>query len=214
MSDQGNVPSPQQGRKPSRTPSSIAWILLGASLVLSIVGVFWLRLWVPGLVLGIAAFAMGIIAARRAGKSPLYTDARVLLSVIAMVMPAVIALTTIAGGMAQSDVAPPRADLQIELRVHADGDFTVSYTEPVRAGASKATVATVEATDEFTTSFTTNLNAFQFHAGIAQNNLGPQLISCAVEVNGVVVLERTGDQRYVDCSADLQELNREHGGSN
>jgi hypothetical protein len=189
---------------PVRRPMAV-WILGGLSLLLSIVGLFWLRLWIPGMVLGVVAFVLSLVAARRAGRRPVFADAGVMFASLALALPLVIALVTLAGAVAQTG-SIPRETLQVELRVRAEGDFTVSYTEPVEPGASTATTATVEATDEFEKSYTTDQNTIQFFAAIVQDNIGPQEITCTITVNGEVVLENTGDKRYVDCTAELQKL--------
>ncbi|MGO1802357.1 MAG: hypothetical protein ACTHZW_07035 [Microbacteriaceae bacterium] len=187
----------------------IGWSLAIASLTFSAVGVFWLRLWILGLVVGVAALVVSVVAVRRRGNRPSFADPLVVVSALALAVPIVIAVITIIGSLTRLDTGPPRDELQVEIRVQAEGDFTVTYTEPPASGASQATVAEVAATDEFEESYTTRLSEIQFFAAIAPNNIGPQSISCEILINGTTVVDQTEEGRFIDCSSDLQELYRE-----
>lgn len=100
--------------------------------------------------------------------------------------------------------APER---EVRLHVTAEGAFTVTYTQPSGSESSKWTVADSDATDDFDTSFrTADLGHVQFSAVIAQRNIGPQEIRCTVTIDGAVVRDLTGDDRFVDCSADIRDL--------
>ncbi|MFG6502478.1 hypothetical protein [Microbacterium sp. P05] len=207
---QADQPASGTSARPNAGLARAAWVLAGAAILLSILGVFWLRLWIPGLLLGVVALVLAIVAARRAGRTPLFATPVVLVAALAFVLPAVIAVAALGGWIGGIDAGPAREELQVELRVQAEGDFSVSYTQPPADGDSATTITDVDATDEFETSFMAEFNSFQLQAVIAQSNLGPQEISCEVIVNDVVLVERAGDRRYVDCSADLQDLYREH----
>ncbi|WP_156316604.1 hypothetical protein [Leucobacter japonicus] len=100
--------------------------------------------------------------------------------------------------------------LKVELTARAEGAFSVNFTEPFEQGDVKASMAQVNATDTFDFEFTGQNSEIQFEASIAQSNIGPQQIICQIKINDQIVLKRQGDQRYVDCSANLQDLFREH----
>lgn len=100
--------------------------------------------------------------------------------------------------------------LQVELTARAEGAFSVNFTEPFEQGDVKASMAQVNATDTFDFAFTGQNSDIDFQASIAQSNIGPQQIICEIKINDQIVLQRQGDQRYVDCSANLQDLYREH----
>lgn len=200
-----NLHSPS-GPERARGLWSLAWTLAVVSLGLTIVGAFWLRLWILGLVIGAVALVVGLVAARREGDRSLFTAPAVAAGALAVLVAVAVAGVSIFGAIVRGDAGPPHEELHVELMVRADGDFTVTHTEPPVEGASKATIVEIDATDEFEESFVTRLSDIQFFAAIAQNNIGPQSISCEIRINGTTVVDRTEAGRFIDCSSDLQNL--------
>lgn len=213
MTEQGPRPDALDAHRRAGGLARTAVVLAVVALALSIVGVFWLRLWTLGLVLGAVSLVVGIVAARREGRRPLLAQGVVLLGAAALIVPAVIAAAAFAGWVSRSETVPQREEREIELRAYADGDFTVTHTVPPAAGETTTTIAEIDVTDEFETSLTADLDRVQFFAVISQSNAGPQTIRCEIRIDGDVVLERTGDRRFVDCSADLQDIDGERLGS-
>jgi len=208
MTDRISRPDGNGNRVRHSNLRRIAWSLAVVSLMLSIIGVLWLRLWIPGLVIGGAALMVSFLAVRQQGERPSLAQPVVVVGALALAVPIVIAVISIIGALTRTDAGPPREELQVELRVHADGDFTVTYTEPRADGAAKAAVAEVAATDEFETSFTTRLDGIQFVAAVTPNNIGPQTIRCEIVINGESIVDESVDERYIDCSSDLQDLHQ------
>lgn len=191
------------------TLSIVIWMMIAVSLGASVIGLFWLRLWIAGLIIGIGALALSLYVALRVRRRPAFADARVLTSVVAVILPIVIALVSITSANGHRSANPSVAELQIELTVEAEGDFTVTYSEPLVPGAEKTSPIEADATDRFDVSFSGSNSEIQFMAVISQSNIGPQWIDCEIKINGRSVLQRTGEQRFVDCSANVQELHRD-----
>lgn len=198
----------RDGRERAQGLRTIAWTLAIVSLGLTVVGVFWLRLWILGVVVGAAALVIGIVAVRRDGGRP-FTAPVVICGALAVAVAVAVALASIIGALVRAEAGPPNDEIRVELVVRADGDFTVTHTEPPADGSTRASVVEVDAVDEFEASFVARLSDIQFFAAIAQNNIGPQTISCEIRINGETVVDRSENSRFIDCSSDLQELHRE-----
>lgn len=189
-----------------------AWALIAVSLLTTVVGLFWARLWLVGLVVAIAAFVVSVVVARRGRRGPVIIDARVLMSLVALLLPIAIAIASLLGWAGRMGTGPSAEELSIELRAEAEGDFTVTYSEPLAAGAVKSTTVEADASDSFEVAFSGTNSEIRFQAGISPHNIGPQAVSCEIRINGRTVMERTEEDRFVDCSANLQELYREQIG--
>lgn len=212
MNQQGHQP-PAAANPRGEGLARTAGVIGVVSLALTLVGVFWLRLWALGLVLGAVSLVVAIVAARRAGRTPLLTQGSVVLGTAALAVPAVIAAATLAGWVSRIETVPREQPLEVELRAYAEGDFTVTHTVPPAEGETTTTLTEVDVTNEFETSFTSGLDRVQFFAVVSQRNAGTQTIRCEIVIDGDVVVERIGDRRFVDCSAELQDLIRDHPGS-
>jgi hypothetical protein len=129
-------------------------------------------------------------------------------SVIVLVL--VIAAVTIGVGIMRNAAGDAPEKLHVELIARAEGEFSVTYTEPLEQGAATTSTTQVNTTDTFGFEFTGQNSDIRFQASISQSNIGPQQIICEIKINDEIVLQRQGDQRYVDCSANLQDLYREH----
>lgn len=185
-----------------------AWTLAVVSLALSVVGIVLLRLWIPGLVLGIVALVISLRRSGLGGATPTLAQPHFLMSLLAVIVPVIILAVSLGGMVGRGNSATQAKELAVELVAQADGDFTVTHTVPAIPGADKATAETVDATDEFSVTFRSDLSSIQFNAGIVQSNLGTQEVTCLIKIDGEVVLERTSDRRFVDCSTDLQTLSK------
>ncbi|WP_449283330.1 hypothetical protein [Leucobacter sp.] len=193
--------------------SIVAWVMIAVSLVATLTGLFWARLWLVGLVIAVVAFVLSIVVARRGRRGSVFADARVLVSLVALVLPIAIAIASLLGWAGRMGASPAAEELHIELHAEAEGDFTVTYSEPLAAGAVKSTTVEADASDSFEVAFSGTNSEIRFQAGISPHNIGPQTVSCGIRINGRTVMERTEEDRFVDCSANLQELYREQIGS-
>ena len=200
------VPREQPERRRRQNMRAAVWTLAILSLALSLVGIAVLRLWIPGFILGIVALVLSVRASRSQRGASTFGQPHFLVSLLAVIVPVVILAVSLVGMIGRENSGTQPKELAVELVAQADGDFTVTHTVPAAPGADKATAETVDATDEFSVSFSSDLSSIQFNAAIVQSNLGTQEITCLIKIDGEVVLENTSDRRFVDCSTDLQTL--------
>lgn len=175
-------------------------MLVIASIALSLVGIFVMRLWLLGGVVGVFALVLSVIEMMRGGS---FTGG-LLGSIAAVLLAASIFAVWLVTVSIGNESPSPRVEQTIELVVETEGGFSMSYTVPPPAGAKKATVTTIEATDTHSFSAKSQLSRIQFHAALLQSNLGDKDITCTVKVDGEILVSLTSDQRFVNCSTDLQ----------
>lgn len=182
------------------------WVLALLSLALTLVGIFYLRLWLAGWIIGVVALVMSIVWAVRSPARGKFPRSAVYLSIAATVLPLGIAVITLVGSLDNSSERPERIQQEVEFLVEAEGEFNVGHTVPAEPGSDVAGVLITEGSDSYSFSFNSDMGPMDFSAYILQSNLGVQEITCSIKINGEVVLTRTGDSRFVDCSSNLQEL--------
>lgn len=176
------------------------------SLALSVVGIFTLRLWLLGWVVGVVALVMGLVWVNRESVRGEFPRMAVALSSAATVLPLIIAGVTFAGAVSNYLDRPERVRQNVEFLVEADANFRVTHTVPAEPGQDVLGLLRTEESNDYSYSFETDIGTVQFIAGILPSSLGVQEITCSIKIDGNVVLTRTSDRRYVDCSANLQEL--------
>jgi hypothetical protein len=195
------IPEPER-RPPRSFLAKAVWVLAGFSLLLTVADILWARLYVPAFVVGAAALVVSVVVSRRGRSRPFSWSARTLVSAIAAVLPVLIVGTMFAAiGVRQATLPQPET-LDVDLRVVADGDFTLTYTGDVDT-------VDAEASDDFETSFTTRYNSMQLFIVLAPENLGPNTIRCEISINGTLVVERSTEDRHLDCTSDLQDLHHD-----
>lgn len=178
----------------------LVFALAASSIVVTIIGAFWMRLWVLGLVIGVIALVVALRADRRSRRGP-----GVVVSVIAVALAVAVGASGVVSGLRRAGPAVPSADAQeidVRMQVEAEGAFEVSHTEPGDDGSG--TIVQTESVDRLDVTWSGSLDEVQLVANIAQDNIGPQVISCRIWVDGALAVDRTGDARFVDCSAALQ----------
>src|SRR5690606_12183870 len=84
----------KDGRERARGLHSIAWLIAIASIGLTVVGVFWLRLWILGLVVGVIALIVGLVVLRRERGRP-FTAPLVVCGALAVALAVAVAVTTV-----------------------------------------------------------------------------------------------------------------------
>lgn len=190
-------PAPQRGGGTARA----AWILAALSLGLTLIGLFWMRLWLLGIVVGVAAVIVAIVAVSRpprAWRALMASGAALLLALV----PLGIALTA----LAVRGFSPERPTIDVVLHAEMIGPFTVQRTLPPEPGTNHAGVATEEFTDQFDATYSTHLDQAQFFIAATGTNREATGARCTVTINGVIVLTKSVPDRMLDCSFDPQAL--------
>lgn len=191
-------PAPQRGGGTARA----AWILAALSLGLTLIGLFWMRLWLLGIVVGVAAVIVAIVAVSRpprAWRALIASGAALLLALV----PLGIALTA----LAVRGFSPERPTIDVVLHAEMIGPFTVQRTLPPEPGTNYAEAETAQASDDYEVAYSTpSSNHSKFFIAATGTNREATGARCTVTINGVIVLTKSVPDRMLDCSFDPQAL--------
>lgn len=183
-----------------------AWICIAISIITTAIGLFWMRLWMVGIVMAGVAIIFVVLGWRASRRARPVLIASICALAFALA-PLVAAVSTLATRSGPVDLPVQ----EVALEVRATGAFTVIHTTPPLPGQTVLGVQTEHATDTFDVAYTTDMSRMQFFIALDGANNTSAPVRCVVTVNGVEVVDKTATERTLDCSLDLHDLHATTG---